>query len=375
MKLSQYAKIKGVSYQTAKNWYHKGDIKGMKMPSGTIIIEDQLIMTSVISAIREVKPNTTDVNGAIILSQDKDQITQIIKHAKYGDLGETNINKSDIPYVTASGLLKQFGELPVYNLSNGQRVFRFKDMTLALRGTNTGHFSSYLAAKNLDDFLPEKLKPTSHKEGRKARGTTSFTFHNKPLEGYDAQDFIDICIAFTSLYDKSSDLSEAQLEIVKRAQQFIRATAKIGITALIDEATGYQYVRAPDELGLKLQFFLADKMQKWEKTFPDQFWYQLGRLTKWKGSLNNRPKYWGKLVNEFVYYYLDKDLAQWLREEVPPKLTGVKYHQWLNESVRARDLIGHINQVIGLAMTCDSINELRFKMRDNFSADIFNPLF
>jgi hypothetical protein len=144
---------------------------------------------------------------------------------------------------------------------------------------------------------------------------------------------------------------------------------------LIDEATGYQYVRAPDELGLKLQFFLADTMQKWEKTFPDSFWYQLGRLTNWKGSLHNRPKYWGKLVNEFVYYYLDKDLAQWLKDEVPPKITGKKYHQWLNEQARVRTLIGHINQVTGLAMTCNTISELRVKMRENFSADLFNPLF
>jgi P63C domain len=316
--------------------------------------------------------NIIQPNNEPSLEEEKNTFGEIIKKAKFGELG---LDQSNIPFVIANGYLKQFDNLPVYNLNNGQRVFRFKDMTKALRGTDTGHFSSYLAAQNIIPYLPEKLVPTSHKEGRKARGTTAFEFDGKPIEGYDAEDFIDICIAFTSLYDNSKELSEAQQEIVRRAQQFIRATAKVGITALIDEATGYQYTRAPDALSLKLQFFLADDLQKWEKTFPDQFWMQLGRLTDWKGSLSSRPKYWGKLVNEFIYFYLDKDLAQWLKDNVPPKLTGKKYHQWLNENVKARHLIGHINQVIGLAMTCATINELRLKMRENFSADFGNPLF
>jgi predicted site-specific integrase-resolvase len=40
MKLSVYAKQMGVTYRTAWNWYKKGILKGIQMPSGTIIIEN-----------------------------------------------------------------------------------------------------------------------------------------------------------------------------------------------------------------------------------------------------------------------------------------------------------------------------------------------
>lgn len=40
MKLSEYARRKGVTYRTAWNWYKAGQIKGEQLPSGTIIIDE-----------------------------------------------------------------------------------------------------------------------------------------------------------------------------------------------------------------------------------------------------------------------------------------------------------------------------------------------
>jgi predicted site-specific integrase-resolvase len=39
MKLSDYAKRAGVSYQTAWRWWKNGDLQGYQQPSGTIIVE------------------------------------------------------------------------------------------------------------------------------------------------------------------------------------------------------------------------------------------------------------------------------------------------------------------------------------------------
>lgn len=61
---------------------------------------------------------------------------------------------------------------------------------------------------------------------------------------------------------------------------------------------GYPAKRPIDELQLKLKLFLAEEMRKWDKTFPDDLWVQFGRLTNWKGSLHQRPKYWGKVGDE-----------------------------------------------------------------------------
>jgi hypothetical protein len=73
--------------------------------------------------------------------------------------------------------------------------------------------------------------------------------------------------------------------------------AKLGLIALIDEATGYQYERAEDALQVKLRAFIADELRAWQKTFPDELWEEFGRLTNWKGALHTRPKWWGNLVD------------------------------------------------------------------------------
>ncbi len=41
MKLSQYAKQRGISYSTALRWWHQGTIRGYQAPSGTIIVETE----------------------------------------------------------------------------------------------------------------------------------------------------------------------------------------------------------------------------------------------------------------------------------------------------------------------------------------------
>ena len=43
-------------------------------------------------------------------------------------------------------------------------------------------------------------------------------------------------------------------------------------------------------------------------------------------TVSQRPKYWGKLVLELVYEYLDPDVAQWLKENAPAPRHGQNYH-------------------------------------------------
>ncbi len=275
-----------------------------------------------------------------------------------------------LPEVVASGYLKQFNNIPCYNLDNGQRVFRFSDMTLALRGKRHGKFANYLATANIKKYVPEKLWPNI-KEGRLPQGITEANYNGHVITTYDAEDFIDVCLAFIAASDKKeSPLSIAQQEIVERARLFVAASAKIGITGLIDEATGYQYLRPQDELEVKFAFFLADEFRPWEKTFDDRFWMELGRLTHWT-NLKLRPKYWGKLVNEFVYDALDPDVAKYLRENKPPKLTGKRYFQWLKADTGAKALTDHIMILVGMATGCDTLDEFRYAVRKRFSRTVF----
>jgi P63C domain-containing protein len=133
---------------------------------------------------------------------------------------------------------------------------------------------------------------------------------------------------------------------------------------MIDEATGYQYERASDALQIKLKLFLAEEMRKWDKTFPDDLWVQFGRPTNWTGSIHSRPKYWGNLVMELIYEYLDADVAQWLPDNAPKPLKGQNHHQWMSEQYGLKRLIEHIWKVIGLASGCEDMRELKNKMQE-----------
>lgn len=185
---------------------------------------------------------------------------------------------------------------------------------------------------------------------------------NKTVKGLEAETFIEICRAYVAAWQAGDLQSDAQIAIAKRAATFLGTCAKVGLIALIDEATGYQYERPIDALEAKLRLFLSEELRRWEKTFPDELWEQFGRLTNWKGSVHQRPKYWGKLVIELIYEYLDPDVAQWLRDNAPKPRHGQNYHQWLSEQYGLRRLIEHIWKVIGVASTCETIEELRYKL-------------
>lgn len=59
------------------------------------------------------------------------------------------------------------------------------------------------------------------------------------------------------------------------------ALAKVGVVALVDEATGYQTVRQRDELQRLLSKYIAEELQPWAKRFPDEFYTQMFRLRGW----------------------------------------------------------------------------------------------
>ena len=154
--------------------------------------------------------------------------------------------------------------------------------------------------------------------------------------------------------------------MAKRATQFVMACSKVGLIALIDEVTGYQYERAEDALQWKLKLYLEEEMREWEKTFPDELWQEFGRLTGWKDPISKRPKYWGKLVMEMVYGYLDEDVARWLQENAPAPRHGQNYHQWMSSQYGLKKLTQHIWLLIGVASTCDSMSGLRNEMAYQF---------
>lgn len=249
--------------------------------------------------------------------------------------------------------------LSCYVLDDGRRMISRTNATEFLtEGRGGGNLESYIRIKTLEPYLPAAWQDEF----------VEFTLRevtNKQVLGITAETFLGICRAYGQARD-AEQLNDRQVAIAKRAGAFERACSTIGIYALIDEATGFQYERAEDALQFKLKLFLQDEMRAWEKTFPDQLWEEFGRLTGWADPISSRPKYWGKLVMELVYGYLDPDVADWLKKNAPKPRHGQNYHQWLTNQYGLKKLTEHIWMLIGIATTCETMPELRRRTAERF---------
>ena len=265
-----------------------------------------------------------------------------------------------LPIAQWQGLLSiGDAELPVYVLEDGRRVMSKTGATELLSGVEKGgSLISYVGAEAVRAYIPPDLNehfvefviPGSGKNG----------------VGMTAEMFLEICTAYVKALRAGTLKTIRQQAIAAKASMFLASCAKVGLVALIDEATGYQYVRAEDALRFKLKLFLEDEMRKWESTFPDELWREFGRLTHWQGSIAQRPKYWGRLVMELIYDYLDPDVADWLRKNNPEPQKGRNHHQWLSNQYGLKRLMEHIWMVIGMAKACYSMSELKGKMAEMY---------
>lgn len=250
-------------------------------------------------------------------------------------------------------------EIKCYVLDDGERVISRVGATEFISDLQgQGDLEGYLKARSLQPYLPRAWKDE----------LIDFTLPgvtHKRVAGLRAETFLDICRGLMRAREEG-DLTDTQMAMAQRAAQFVMAVAKVGLIALIDEVTGYQYERAEDALQWKLKLYLEEEMREWEKTFPDELWLEFGRLTGWKDPISSRPKYWGKLVMELVYGYLDEDVAQWLRDNAPAPRHGQNYHQWLSSQYGLKKLTEHIWLLVGVASTCSTMHELRAQMAHKF---------
>lgn len=276
---------------------------------------------------------------------------------------------TEMPIAWYRGNLPILGtEVPCYVLSNGLRVVGRTSATELLTGIKGGGaLEKYLGVAALKPYINMDLVL----ERMVAFRLPEVDGLEKAVKGLSADLMIEICQGFVAALNASYDsdtpppkLSSRQVEMAIKATLFLSACAKVGLDALIDEATGYQYEREQDALQIKLKAYLAEEMRKWERTFPDDLWIEFGRLTGWKGKISHRPKYWGKLVMELVYEYLDPDVAKWLKENAPTPRYGQNYHQWLSNQYGLKKLVEHIWMLIGVAKTCKDMRELRDKMAE-----------
>jgi P63C domain len=143
----------------------------------------------------------------------------------------------------------------------------------------------------------------------------------------------------------------------------VRSLSKLGIIALVDEATGYQKVRARDELQKILAGYIAAELLPWSKRFPDSFYEELHRVRGWKyapGS-NARNAYIGKLTNTLIYKQLPTGVLDELRAKNPrdpvTKRRKRTHHEHLTSDIGHPHLDKQIVAVTTLLSVSDDWNE------------------
>lgn len=267
------------------------------------------------------------------------------------------------PFAKYSGTLDLGGkEVDCYVLDDERRVINMRGTIKAIANDANGDLAKYVGIRSLQPYInPENLM----------KQIVEFEIPGNPTKakGITAETFLDICSAYVTAFTSGATLTEKQQRTAINCSILLSACAKTGLIALIDEATGYQYLRESDALQVKIRAFISDELRAWEKTFPDELWEEFGRLTGWSGSLQHRPKYWGKLVLELIYDALDPDVAQYLKENKPAPRHGRNYHQWFTEEYGVNKLVTHINQITGIAKTCTTIDELRHKVALYYKKD------
>jgi len=126
-------------------------------------------------------------------------------------------------------------------------------------------------------------------------------------------------------------LHKARRVMVPRCLKIMDALATAGEVALIDEATGYQYHRAPDALQALIGKLLCQDSTSWERRFQPDYYRALFRLFGWiyRGHDKNPPSVIGQITQRWVYGpVMPAELLAMIRHR---KQISDKHHQWMTD--------------------------------------------
>ena len=247
-------------------------------------------------------------------------------------------------------------EMSCFVTGDGERFISGRSMTGAIGMKGRGQGMARISANStLKPFMNNALV-MAIEEPVEITGKTP-----KPVHGYRAEILADLCDAILEARKAGALKTEQEIRYGQFAETLVRGFARVGIAALVDEATGYQEVRDNDALQKILDKFLKDEARTWSKTFPDEFWQ---KLVKVKGYDNymamKRPAFVGHWVNDIVYSRLAPGIKDKLKEINPRLPSGErkkKHHQHLTEDYGLPELKDHLKKVMVLMDASSSKKE------------------
>ncbi len=181
------------------------------------------------------------------------------------------------PQATHAGLLDLAGHsIACVVLEDGRRVLSTVSFIQAIgrtgklrNATETEDGSSFktppfLLADNLKPYLDKHLSDATASPiaYRSSRGTIAY--------GYEASLLPVVCRIYLDAR-REKKLTSKQKHIAEACEILLSALASVGIDALVDEATGFQYSRTRDALQKLLEQYVSRELARWERTFEPDF--------------------------------------------------------------------------------------------------------
>ncbi len=241
-------------------------------------------------------------------------------------------------------------QVPCYVLEDKRRVLVQRgvmdalDMSQGTAGRGGGdRIAKFVGTKALTPFVSNELADV-------IKNPIIFqTTGGSRAYGYEATVLADICDAVLEAR-KQKTLNYQQVHIADRCEALVRAFAKVGIIALVDEATGFQYDRPRRDLEEQLKKFLSESLRRWVRTFPADYFKHLCRLRGVELRPDMKlPLYFGHLTNNLVYRRIAPGLLAQLKERRAERGSpSNKLNQWLSLDVGVPELLLHLGTVIAV---------------------------
>jgi hypothetical protein len=277
-------------------------------------------------------------------------------------------SKADMVTATHRGILPIGGlQLECYVLEDGRRVFAKRGMARAigLKSEGGNAFIKTLGGNRVGSEISPELRES-------VENPIVFNIAGAdPGHGYDAETLVDVCKAVVRA-DDAGKLLKSQKSMATQARAIVNALAKVGITALIDEATGYQTQRSPDALRLLVEAYIEKELREWEKEFPDDFYLTLNKVygsdeyvQRANGAVViNKPQHFGNFTNKYVYGPLENGEVLKELQRLNPKIKATgsrkqKLHQFLSKGYGLEKLREQRQEVLTMLKLSDDIEDFK----------------
>jgi len=288
------------------------------------------------------------------------QIAQAAAAARWaGDRDEDTLPKVICGSADRPMRIKALGiEVPCYVIEGERRVFVQRGMVDALgmsRGSAGGggdRLANFITGERIKQFVPKELSQviTSPIKFRAPNGSIAY--------GYDAEALHQVCLAILAAR-RDGRLQKQQEHIAQRCELLIAAWSLAGIVSAVDEATGYQYLRAKTAIEDIIDSWLVKELQPWKKQFPVDYYRRIHELNSWPFDplSAKRPGVVGRWTNDIIYDRLGPGLREQLHDYAGRDEKGrLRHHlyKYLTGSHGIPELKSHLDGVVALMRAAGS---------------------